>query len=695
MKKYFLALSVLYSSFSLAQMIYPETPQEEAVDNYFDTKVVDLYQWLEQDTADRVKHWVLSQQKTTEAYFRELRSNEKIKIRLEQLMNYEKVSIPMVRGNQVYYFKNSGLKNQSVLYTQKSESSQETVFIDPNSFSSDGTVSMSAPVFSKNNRYCVYSLFEAGSDWRTMYIMEVATKKILPETIKYVKSGGVSWDDNGFYYSGYDAPNDTLGLYISKNEFQKVKYHRLNTPQSLDVVEFENKKDPFQSKSVILTDDGRFLILRISKGTSGNKIFCKDLQKSKKGMYKPIFENDSFDYDFIDNQKNRLLFRTNNGASLGHIISVNSENPSDRVTIIPESKNKMEWASHVGAFIFVGYLKDASSYVVQYDRYGVKIREINMPGIGMIDGFGGSSKDSITFYSFSSFIEPAAIYRYNVNTMQSDLYYGTKLNFDKEKYETRLTYYKSADGTQIPIFLTHKRGLVHDGNNPVFLYGYGGFNISMSPRFNPVMLPFLERGGVYAVACIRGGGEYGDSWHQAGMLAKKQNVFDDFISAAEFLISTRYTNPARLAIHGRSNGGLLVGACMTQRPELFKVALPMVGVMDMLRYHQFTIGWAWAVEYGTSESKEQFDYLYKYSPLHNLREQAYPATLILTGDHDDRVVPAHSYKFGATLQRNQLGGAPILLRIDKRTGHGAGKPLQKLIQEWADIYTFTFHHLGM
>lgn len=674
---------------------YPNTPKEEIIDVYHEREVDDFYQWMENDTSSALSEWKLYQQKSTESYLSSLISRPKVKMRLTELMNYEKVSQPILKGDKLFYYKNDGLKNQSILYIKKISSDKEDVFIDPNKFSEDGTVSMSGLEFSKDNKYCSYSVSNAGSDWKTIFIMEIATKKVLDDKIENVKFGNVSWGKNGFYYSGYDKPKSDKMKFIDKNEFQKVYYHKLNTKQGVDVLIYENKEIANLSKGIELTEDEQYLVLYLSKGTSGNTLLFKSNKKSTNNGFKSIYTGYENDYHFLDNIKNRFLILTDENAPNKNIISINPENPKDKVVIIPENKYKIQWAHKIGNIIFVSYLKDVSSYVVQYDIYGAKISEIQLPGIGTIDGLFGDKRDTITFYTFSSYLEPASIYRYNIRTKVSSLYYTTKVNFDKTKYETNLIFYPNREGVNIPLFLVHKKNLELNGNNPVFLYGYGGFNISMTPGFNPINLVFLEKGGIYAVACIRGGGEYGESWHKAGILEKKQKVFNDFIDAAEYLINRKYTNPQKLAIHGRSNGGLLVGACINQRPEFFKVAIATVGVYDMLRYQKFTIGWAWATEYGLSDSFEMFNALFKYSPYHNVKEQNYPATMILTADHDDRVVPSHSYKFGARLQLFQKSNNPILIRIDKSAGHGSGKPTDKLINEWTDILSFTFYHLGM
>jgi prolyl oligopeptidase len=682
-----------------SQIKYPGTKKVDQEDNYFGTIIKDPYRWLEDDNSAETKAWVQEENKVTEDYLSKIPFRQKVKERLQELWNYTKYGSPFKQGDYYYFYKNDGLQNQAVLYRQKGFDSEPEVFIDPNKLSKDGTAAIGILSFSKNNKYAVYFEAQAGSDWEDAHIINVNDKSVLNDEVHFIKFSSASWKgDDGFYYSRYPAPDEKNKL-TTQNEFHKVYYHKLGTPQSQDVLIYEDKEHPLRTVNGSISEDEHFLMITKSEGTSGSELWVKDMKnESANNDFILLVKGFDTESNFIDNSGDRLLIRTNDNAPNYKVVSIDPKNPSKEnwETIIPERKELLESVGTAGGKLFLTYLQDASSRVYQTNYEGHNGQEINLPGIGTATGFNGYKKDKEIFYSYTSFNSPNTIFRYDITTGKSTLFRKSKVKVNTDNYQTLQSFCFSKDGTKIPMFITYKKGLKLDGNNPVLLYGYGGFNIAMTPGFSISNAFFLEQGGVYVEVNLRGGSEYGEAWHKAGMLQNKQNVFDDFIAAAEFLIDKKYTNPSKLAIRGGSNGGLLIGAVMTQRPELFKVAIPQVGVLDMLRYHKFTIGWAWATEYGRSDNKQDFENLIKYSPLQNLKPGVkYPATLITTGDHDDRVVPAHSFKFAATLQADNDGTNPTLIRIETKAGHGAGKPTSKQIDEAADIWTFVMFNLGM
>ena len=677
-------------------MTYPETKKDYTTDNYFGTRIADPYRWLENDTSTETKNWVDEENKITQNYLEQIPYREDIKNRLTEIWNYPKESAPFKAGEYYFFTKNDGLQNQSVWFIKKGLEGKEELFLDPNKLSADGTASVSLLGFSHDKKYIAYSIAQSGSDWSNIYVMEVASKTKLADELKWTKFSGAAWKGDGFYYSRYDEP--TKGMELSgANKFQKVYFHKLGEAQTADKLIFEDNTNPNLYFGADVTEDEHFLVLYASAGTSGNALYYQDLTSLNNKIESLVkgFENN---HSVITNNGDKLLINTDLNAPNKQVVLVDPKNsdPKNWQKIIPESKLALEGASSGGGFLWASYLKDASTNIVQFDLSGNKIKDVKLPDIGTVGGFGGYKDDIEFFYSFTNFITPGTSYRYDIKQGESTLYKKSALKFNTDNYETKQVFYPSKDGTKVPMFMVYKKGIKLNGDNPVFLYAYGGFQISLTPTFSLSRMLFLEHGGIYVQPSLRGGSEYGEAWHKAGMLEKKQNVFDDFIGAAEYLIKEKYTNPDKIAISGGSNGGLLVGACMTQRPELFKVALPAVGVLDMLRYHKFTVGWGWAVEYGTSDQKDDFDYLIKYSPLHNIKIGVnYPATLITTADHDDRVVPAHSFKFAATLQEKYKGENPMLIRIDKKAGHGAGKPTKKLIEEATDIWSFVFQNLEM
>ncbi len=671
-------------------------------DNYHGTTVRDPYRWLEDDRSAETAAWVAAENDVTQDYLAQIPFRDRIKERLTQLYDYPKEGTPFRVGEYYFFYKNDGLQNQSVLYYQKGPEGEPTVFLDPNTLSDNGTAALNSVTFSQDDRYAAYSVARSGSDWVEICVMEVETRRQLADTIRWVKFSGASWAKEGFYYSRYDAPAEEESAYSAKNESQKVYFHRLGTSQDQDRLIYEDKAHPLRYFSGFESDDNRWLFIVGSEGTSGTEILYKSTAEPNSGRFKTLFRGFANDYSVIDCVGDTAYVLTNDGAPNFRLAAVDLTAADPAATlrnVIPESDHLLEWARTAGGVIFAGYLKDASSRVYQYSMEGRLVREIELPGIGTAGGFGGEAEDTEVFYGFSSFNMPPTSYRYSIADGTSTLYHRTQVSFDVSAFTVEQVFYPSKDGTRVPMFLVYKKGLVRDGSNPVYLYAYGGFNISRTPGFSASNILLLEQGGIYALANIRGGGEYGEAWHRAGMLDKKQNVFDDFIAAAEYLIAEKYTSPERLAIAGGSNGGVLVGACLTQRPDLYCATFPMVGVLDMLRYHRFTIGWGWVVEYGSADKAEDFPYLYKYSPLHNIKPgTCYPATMILTADHDDRVVPAHSFKFGATLQAAQTAAGcdrPILLRVEFEAGHGAGKPISKSIQEQADIWSFFLWNAGI
>lgn len=670
---------------------YPESPTVDQVDVYHGVEVKDPYRWLEDPDSPDSRSWIAAQNQLTEAFLQQISQRSTIQKRLTQLWDYEKYGVPFKQGERYFYFKNDGLQNQSVLYTLTSLDAEPTVLLDPNTLSEDGTVALSGLAISEDGRWLAYGLSTSGSDWQEWLVRQIETIEDTTDRLQWIKFSGASWthDHQGFFYSRYDEPNEATKL-EDANYFQKLYYHRLGTDQAEDVLIYERSDHKEWGFNGGVTEDGRFLIISVWQGTdSRNLIFYKDLSQPNSSIVELISEFEA-QFSVLDNDGQVLWVQTDLNAPRGRLIAIDLENP-DRANwkeIIPQAAETLEDVSVLNNQFIASYLKDARSQIRIFDLQGNFLREVDLPGIGSVSGFGGKRTDTETFYSFTGFTAPPTIYRYDLTQGESTLFRQPQVDFNPDDYETRQVFYASKDGTQIPMFIVHKKGLVLNGENPTYLYGYGGFNVSLTPHFSIGMLVWMELGGVYAVPNLRGGGEYGEDWHQAGMKLKKQTVFDDFIAAAEWLIQNRYTSPARLAIGGGSNGGLLVGACMTQRPELFGAALPAVGVMDMLRFPQFTIGWAWMPEYGDPQNSDEFQALYAYSPLHNLKPAVYPATLITTADHDDRVVPAHSFKFAAALQAVQQGDAPTLIRIETKAGHGAGKPTTKTIEEIADKWAF-------
>lgn len=677
---------------------YPNAKRGNISDDYFGTNIADPYRWLEYDTAADVAAWVKAENEVTHKYLEQIPFRDRIRNRLTELWNYPKYSNPFKEGDYYYFYKNDGLQNQSILYRTKNiEDLQATeIFLDPNKLSDDGTASLASVTFSKDHKYAAIGIAQSGSDWNEIFIMDVATKSKKSDVIKWVKFSGAAWKGNGFYYSRYDEPKKGKE-FSNQNEYMKIYYHVLGNPQGKDELIYQDKNHPLRYFNANVTEDEKFLFINVSEGTSGSEILVKDLSKNEKS-FKLLAKGFTNNYGVVDNKGDKVLLLTDLNAPMYRLVEVDPANPdpSNWKDIISQSGNLLQNVGTGGGKLFAVYLKDASSRVYQFDYNGKLENEILLPGIGTVSGVGGKKADKEIFYSYISFTNPGEIYRYDIATGKINIFLKTELKYNPDEFETKQVFVPSKDGTNIPMFIIHKRGLIQNGNNPTMLYGYGGFNISLTPSFSISRIMFLENGGVYAVVNLRGGGEYGEDWHKAGMLEKKQNVFDDFINAAEYLIKENYTSSQKLAINGGSNGGLLVGACMTQRPELFKVAVPAVGVLDMLRYHKFTIGWGWAVEYGKSDNKEQFDYLLKYSPLHNIKEGVnYPATFIMTADHDDRVVPAHSFKFAAELQLKHRGANPVLIRIDRKAGHGAGKPTSKLIDDATDMWSFVLLNLGV
>ncbi|MGB3535016.1 MAG: prolyl oligopeptidase family serine peptidase [Microcoleaceae cyanobacterium] len=668
---------------------YPKTHQCDQVDEYHGIQVPDPYRWLEDPDGEETKSWVEAQNKVTFGYLETLSARDKIKQRLTQLWNYEKYGTPFKQGNRYFYFKNDGLQNQSVLYVLDSLDAEPEVLIDPNTLSEDGTIALSNISISEDGNLMAYGLSISGSDWQEWKVRDIKTKKDLEDHLKWIKFSGASWthDHQGFFYSRYDEPNEKTKL-EDANYYQKLYYHRLGTPQSEDQLIYERPDQKEWGFGGYVTEDGKYLIISVWRGTDPrNLIFYQDLTRPDAEVVELINEFKS-EYDFIDYEGSKFWFQTDLEAPKSRVIAIDIET-KEQTEIIPEAEETLRGIGLLNNQFVASYLKDAYTQIKIFNLDGSFVKEVELPGIGSAGGFSGKREDTETFYSYTSFTTPSNIYRYNMETGESTLYRQAEVDFNSEDFEVKQVFYSSKDGTQIPMFITHKKGLKLDGNNPTILYGYGGFGISLTPSFSISRIVWLEMGGVYAIPNLRGGGEYGEEWHQAGTKLNKQNVFDDFISAAEWLIENKYTTSAKLAISGGSNGGLLVGACMIQRPDLFGAALPAVGVMDMLRFHKFTIGWAWCSDYGSPDDPAEFKALYAYSPLHNLKPGTqYPATLISTADHDDRVVPAHSFKFAAALQQAHSGDNPVLIRVETKAGHGAGKPTQKIIEELADNFTF-------
>ncbi len=680
-------------------LTYPSSHKSNQVDNYHGTLVADPYRWLEDPDSEETRTWIEAQNQITFGYLNEIPTREKIKQRLTKLWDYEKYGIPFKEGERYFYFKNDGLQNQSVLYTLKTLDGQPKVLLDPNKLSEDGTVALSGLSISEDGKLLAYGLSASGSDWQEWKVRDVETGEDLQDHLKWIKFSGASWthDNQGFFYSRYDEPNEKTQL-EDVNYYQKLYYHQLGKPQSEDVLIYHRPDQKEWGFSGGVTEDGRYLIISVWLGTdSKNLVFSKDLTNPNAEVVELINQFEA-DYSFIDNDDSVFYFRTDLNAPRGRVIAIDTKNPAPENwrEIIPQSAETLESVGILNNQFVADYLKNAHSQIKIFDLKGAFVREVELPGLGSAGGFDGKRHDTETFYIFTSFTIPGTIYRYDMITGKSTIFRQPEVDFNPDDYETKQVFYHSKDGTRVPMFITHKKGIKLDGNNPTYLYAYGGFNASMTPGFSVSLLVWMEMGGVYAMPNIRGGGEYGEEWHQAGMKDKKQNVFDDFIGAAEWLIANKYTKTDKLAIAGGSNGGLLVGACMTQRPDLFGAAIPAVGVMDMLRFHKFTIGWAWTSEYGSADNSEEFPALYAYSPLHSIKpDTAYPATLITTADHDDRVVPAHSFKFAAALQEAHAGDAPTLIRIETKAGHGAGKPTAKIIEEAADKWAFLVRTLDV
>lgn len=676
---------------------YPTSQKGTQQDNYFGTLVDDPYRWLEDDLSADTKNWIKAENEVTDDYLSQIPYREQIRKRLENLWNYEKEGAPFKEGEYIYYYKNNGLQNQHVLYRKKGEDGTEEVFLDPNKFSDDGTTSLAGVDFSKDGSLVAYQISEGGSDWRKVIILKAEDKSVVGDTLVDVKFTGLAWKGNeGIYYSSYDKPKEGSALSAMTDQ-HKLYFHKLNTPQNTDELVFGGPTMPRRYVGGYLTEDERFLVVTAANTTSGNELYVKDLTNPT-AAFVTVVDNMEKNHTILDNDGSKLLIYTELDAPNGRVVQTEVANPTPSTwkNLIPETENVLS-ASLAGDKIFATYLKDAISQVKQFDKAGKLEREIELPGIGTASGFGGKKTDKELYYSFTNYVNPGTLYKYDIASGKSEVYKKPAIKFDLANYESKQVFYTSKDGTKVPMIITYKKGIKLDGTNPTMLYAYGGFNISLTPSFSTSTLILLEQGGVYAVANLRGGGEYGETWHVAGTKLNKQNVFDDFIAAAEYLIAEKYTSSDHLAIAGGSNGGLLVGACMTQRPDLYKVAFPAVGVLDMLRYHKFTAGAGWAFDYGTADdSAEMFNYLYKYSPYHALKPNtAYPATMVTTADHDDRVVPAHSFKFAARLQEYNTGKNPVLIRIDTKAGHGAGKSTEMVIAEQTDKWAFMFQNMNL
>ncbi len=684
-----------------SKLTYPETKKVDQVDDYFGTKVPDPYRWLENENSADTKAWVDAQNTLTFSYLDKIPYREKLKNRLTELYNYPRTTAPFRRGDTYFFSKNDGLQNQNVYYIQKGVNGKPELFLDPNKFSTDGTSTLSAFSPSKDGKYLAYGISQGGSDWTRMQVMEIATRKKLVDELSWIKASGVAWQGDGFYYSRYPTPEKGREL-TTKNEFQAVYFHKVGTPQTEDVLIYEDKQNPQRFHNVGTTEDQRFAILNISergKGKRGNAIFYKDLSKGEKD-FSPLFgEITDSSYGIIDNLGDKFLVRTDKNSPNGRVVLVDPKNPDEKswVTVLAERPEPLQSAGTAGGKLFASWRKDVATRAYVFSLKGQLENEIMLPGVGTAGGFGGLNDDKYVFYNFTSMNYPTTIFKYDIATRKSTVFHSINIpGFKPADYETKQVFFNSKDGTRVPMFLVYRKGIKLDGNNPTLLYGYGGFNVVSAPTFSSTRLALLEQGVIYALCNMRGGGEYGEKWHEAGTKLKKQNVFDDFIAAAEYLIREKYTASSRLAIQGGSNGGLLVGAVSNQRPELFRAVVEQAGVMDMLRFHKFTIGWNWIADYGSAEANEaEFKALYAYSPIHNVKMGTkYPATLITTADHDDRVVPAHNYKYAAVLQAAQGGDAPVLIRIDTNSAHGASSTT-KSIEQTRDIYAFLFENLGV
>ncbi len=702
MKQFFfvITLSALFftscnDSENPMKLIYPKAKKVDTVDTYFGKKIPDSYRWMENENSPELKEWINAENKITQNYLAQIPYRKKIELRLNQLANYKRQSKPFMKDSLLFYYKNSGLQNQSVLYV-KINNQPEKVLLDPNKLSDDGTTALGEIGISKDGKYLAYAISTGGSDWREIFVKDISTGKMLDDHILWAKFTNISWFGDGFYYSGYTPPENGKTLTV-KNEFHKLYYHRLGTPQSQDLIVMQNKELPLRMFYGQVTDDERYLIVyEENEGAMGNKFYIKDLLTDS-----PIIPlTDNFDYDngIIDNIGNFLFVRTNKEAENYKLIKIDLTDLQSPVWIdlLPNTDNVLKSVTIANGELVVSYMVDAHNNLAVYDLYGQKVKDIPLPALGSVSDFSGEIDKDYGYFSFDSFTYPSVVYRYSFKDNVLEKVFEPEIHFNFDDYDTKQVFYTSKDGTKIPMFIVSKKGMKQDGNNPVFLYGYGGFNISLTPGFSASRLVLLENGFVFAMPNLRGGGEYGKKWHEAGMKLNKQNVFDDFIAAAEYLIKEKYTNPKKIVIHGGSNGGLLVGAVTNQRPDLFAVAIPSVGVMDMLRYQKFTIGWNWVTDYGSSDDSIQFQNLYNYSPLHNIKKNVeYPSILVTTADHDDRVVPAHSFKYIATLQEKYKGPNPVLIRIETMAGHGAGKSLEKYIEETADIFAFAFYNVGV
>ncbi len=702
MKKIFLLLILtgvfmMFGCKNMKKIDYPLTAKVDTVDIYFGVEVPDPYRWLEDDNSEETAAWVKAENEITEDYLSDIPFRDDLRKRLTELWNYPKYGVPYKKGDHYFFFKNDGLQNQSVFYIMDALDAEPRVLLDPNKFSEDGTIALSNVSISNDGHYLAYSTANAGSDWSEIYVMDINTGEKLPDHVKWVKFSGISWKADGFYYSAYDEPDEDDVL-SGRNEYHKVKYHKLGTPSKGDKTIFEASNHPLRNFHAQVTEDEKFLFIYETESTSGNALYFKNLAKNGKDFI-PIAPGFDYEYNVIDNIGDKIYIKTNHHAPTWKLMLADASNPQleNWETLIAEKPEVLESIDLIGGKLIGEYMKDAYSKAMIYDQEGNFLEDMKLPGIGTLYSLNGEKDEDQAFFGFTSFTFPSTNYLFNVKENTFKVYNKPDLDFDADDFVTRQVFFTSKDGTKVPMFIVHKKGLGMNGDNPALLYGYGGFNISMTPSFSITRSLFIEQGGVYALVNLRGGGEYGEEWHQGGMKMNKQNVFDDFIAATEYLIQNNYTNSSKTAIMGGSNGGLLVGACMIQRPELFAVAIPQVGVMDMLRYHLFTIGWAWASDYGSSaDSKEMFEYLYGYSPIHTIKKGVkYPATLVTTADHDDRVVPAHSFKFISTLQEKGGGNNPYLILIETKAGHGGGKPTSKIIQEYADIYSFMMYNLDM
>ena len=676
---------------------YPKPRKADVSDNYFGTKVADPYRWMENDTTSEVNEWVKAENKVTQDYLAQIPYRKAIHDRLTDIWNYTRYSVPIHKGNHFFFSKNNGLQNQSVMFKQDKANGEGEVFFDPNKLSTDGTVSLGGTYFNKDGTKMGYTISRSGSDWEEIYVLDVNTGKRTSDSIRWAKFTDVAWQGDGFYYSRFDEPAKGTNGLVAENINQKIYFHKLGDPQNKDILIYSDPSRPKVGVGASTTEDEQYLLIYATEGaSSGNEIFYRKASDFK-GPFVKLNEGFKDNVSVIDNLADNLIVLTDKGAPKYKLVLVDLKHPEESrwQAIIPEKSEVLQGVSRAGGKFFAHYMKDASALIEQYSDEGKLEREVTLPGYGSVGGFDGKKDDKEIYYNYTSFTYPSTIFKYDIATGKSEVFRKPELKFNPDDYESKQVFFPSKDGTKIPMFIVYKKGIKLDGTNPTMLYAYGGFNISLFPDFSVSRMILLEKGGIYALAILRGGGEYGEEWHKAGMLGKKQNVFDDFLGAEQYLIDNKYTSSAKLAISGRSNGGLLIGACMTQRPDLCKVAFPGVGVLDMLRYHKFTIGYAWASEYGSSDNADQFKYLYSYSPLHNLREINYPATMVTTADHDDRVVPAHSFKFAATLQEKGKGNNPYLIRIDTKAGHGGGKPTAKQIDEWADIWSFMFYNMGV